>query len=293
MLREAIVEFKVYLLSKNCSTNTLLAYEHDLKVFENYLLEKSLDFREFSARDFEDLIAHLTDFSSSTINRIAAAIKSFYKFLYIYDYIPTNPLEDVQLPHYEKPLPKALTFEEVQRILNCVDTSSHLGFRDRVMLELMYATGMRISEVLSLKTLDVSLENKYVRVVGKGNKERIIPFYSRVGDLLSEYLNSVHSKISKGKPYLFPNYKGDKMSRIGAWKIIKNYASKVGLSHKVHPHVFRHTFATHMLLGGCDIRTLQELLGHSSIITTERYLKVSLSQVYEVYMSAHPLARLE
>ncbi|MEO0139349.1 MAG: site-specific tyrosine recombinase/integron integrase [candidate division WOR-3 bacterium] len=292
MLREVIVEFKVYLLSKNCSLNTLIAYEHDLKVFEDYLNERGINFLEFNERHFEDFIFHLTKFSSSTINRIAAAVKSFYKFLHLYEYLDKNPLEDTPLPQYEKPLPKALSFEEVQKLLNSVDTSTPIGLRDRVMLELMYATGMRISETLSLKVLDVSLENTLVRVVGKGNKERIIPFYKRVRDLLVKYLEEAYPKISKGKPYLFPNYKGDRMSRIGGWKIVKEYATIAGLGYKVHPHVLRHTFATHMLLGGCDIRTLQELLGHSSITTTERYLKVSLSRVYEVYMASHPLAKL-
>ncbi len=292
MLREVIVEFKVYLINKNCSTNTIEAYEHDLSVFESYIRESNLNFLKITPEDFERFVATLGNFSPSTINRTAAAIKSFYKFLYLYDYISRNPLEDVQLPSYEKPLPKALSFEEVQTIFGVIDVTTPLGLRDRVMLELMYATGIRISEVLSLKILDISLENNYIKVLGKGNKERIVPFYNRVKNLMSKYLEGAYPEISKGKPYMFPNYRGDRMSRIGAWKIIKNYAQKAGIAHKVHPHVFRHTFATHMLLGGCDIRTLQELLGHSSISTTERYLKVSLAQVYETYISAHPLAKV-
>jgi integrase/recombinase XerD len=292
MLKEAIVEFKVYLISKNMSPNTIISYEHDLKIFEEYLNSREINFLDFGERDYDDFIASLNGFSPSSINRIASSIKSFYKFLHMADYIKRNPLEEKPLPPNPKPLPKALSYEEIQRLLNAIEAKEEITFRDRVFLEFMYATGLRISEALNLRVLDISLENNFVRVIGKGNKERIVPFYTRVNNLLKEYLEEVHPNLSKGKSYLFPNYRGEKMSRIGGWKIIKGYAKKVGLEYKVHPHVLRHTFATHMLLGGCDIRTLQELLGHSSITTTERYLKVSLGRIYEVYLASHPLAKL-
>ncbi len=292
MLKEAIVEFKVYLISRNLSPNTITSYEHDLKILEEFLSSRGINFLDFGEREYDEFIATLGEFSPSSINRIASSIKSFYKFLYMADYIKRNPLEDKPLPPNPKPLPKALSYEEVQRLLSAVEIKEEISFRDRLFLEFMYATGLRISEALSLKILDLSLENNFVRVVGKGNRERIVPFYTRIKSLLKEYLEEVHPKISRGNPYLFPNYRGERMSRIGGWKIIKGYARKVGLDYKVHPHVLRHTFATHMLLGGCDIRTLQELLGHSSITTTERYLKVSLGRIYEVYLACHPLAKV-
>ncbi|NPA79841.1 MAG: tyrosine-type recombinase/integrase [Thermotogae bacterium] len=294
-MREAIAEFKAYLVMRNSSINTLKAYEHDLNLLEAFLNDRGYDFREFGPKEYDEFINFLINrgLSPSTLQRVAAAIKSFYKFLALYDYLPYNPLEDVSLPSYEKPLPKALSYEEVMAILNAVEVKDELRMRDKVLLELLYATGIRISEALSLNSLDVSVEGRYLRVVGKGNKERIVPFHGRMAKLFEEYLRGAQPKLSRGRPYLFPNSKGGRLSRVGAWKIVKHYAEKVGLSHKVHPHVFRHTFATHMLIGGCDLRTLQELLGHTSVTTTERYLKVFLPQIYEVYITSHPLAKVE
>jgi len=290
-----VAEFKAYLVMKNSSFNTLRAYEHDLALFEEFLKQRDYDYRHFSPKEYDEFLNSLSDrnLSPATVQRIAATVKSFYKFLNLYDYLPYNPLEEVSLPTYEKPLPKALSYEEVVSILNAVEVSDNLRMRDKVLLELLYATGIRISEALSLNVLDVHLRDRYLRVSGKGNKERVVPFHGRMATLLRDYLQKAHRVLSRGKPYLFPNARGGRLSRVGAWKIVKHYASLVGLSHKVHPHVFRHTFATHMLIGGCDLRTLQELLGHTSVTTTERYLKVFLPQIYEVYTNSHPLARLE
>ncbi len=294
-MREVVAEFKAYLVMKNSSVNTLKAYEHDLNLFAEFLERRGYDYLKVGPREYDEFIAELMDrkLSPATVQRIAATVKSFYKFLTLYERLPYNPLEEVPLPAYEKPLPKALSYEEVMAILGAVELSDELRMRDKVLLELLYATGIRISEALSLNVLDVSLEERYLRVVGKGNKERVVPFHGRMARLLNEYLSESHPILSKGKPMLFPNARGGRLSRVGAWKIVKFYAAKVGLSHKVHPHVFRHTFATHMLIGGCDIRTLQELLGHTSVTTTERYLKTFLPQIYEVYLSSHPLARIE
>ncbi len=294
-MREVVAEFKAYLVMKNSSVNTLKAYEHDLNLFAAFLEERGYDYRNFGPKEYDEFLNYLIDkdLSPSTVQRVAATVKSFYKFLTLYERLDRNPLEEVPLPSYEKPLPKALTYEEVMAILGAVEVSDELRMRDKVLLELLYATGIRISEALSLNVLDLSVEDRYVRVVGKGNKERIVPFHSRMAGLLEEYLSGAHPVLSRGRPILFPNAKGGRLSRVGAWKIVKSYAAKVGLSHKVHPHVFRHTFATHMLMGGCDLRTLQELLGHTSVTTTERYLKVFLPQVYEVYLNSHPLAKIE
>lgn len=289
------MEFIAYLVMRNSSTHTLKAYERDLSMFEEFLKERGYDYRRVGAKEYEEFIAHLRerDLAPSTVQRMAAAVKSFYRFLAMYDRLPYNPLENVHLPSSEKPLPKALSYEEVVRILNAVEIRDELRFRDKLLLEMLYATGIRISEALQMSVLDVDVEGRFVRVVGKGKKERIVPFHSRVAELLRDYLRDVQPRIARGNPVLFPNRRGGRLSRVGAWKIVKNYAVKVGLGKKVHPHVFRHTFATHMLLGGCDIRILQELLGHASVATTERYLKVSLARVYDVYMKTHPLARIE
>ncbi len=289
------MEFKAYLVMRNNSANTVKAYEHDLNLFARFLEERGYDYLKFGPKEYDEFLNYLSDrgLSPASVQRVAATVKSFYRFLTLYEHLPYNPLDEVPLPSYEKPLPKALSYEEVMAILGAVEVSDDLRMRDKVLLEMLYATGIRISEALSLNVLDVSVEDRYVRVVGKGNKERVVPFHGRMARLLEEYLKGAQPALSRGKPILFPNSRGGRLSRVGAWKIVKFYAAKVGLPHKVHPHVFRHTFATHMLMGGCDLRTLQELLGHTSVTTTERYLKVFLPQVYEVYLRSHPLAKIE
>ncbi|MEO0202256.1 MAG: site-specific tyrosine recombinase XerD [candidate division WOR-3 bacterium] len=294
-LYKLLEEFIDYLMSeRGYSYHTLDGYKRDLSKFVVFIQVNNYQIENLDVDNLQKFVNYLSNlgFSSSSIERCIAAVRSFLKFLYVYYNINTSALSLLELPKKEEFIPDIMTVEEIELLLKQPDITTEKGLRDRTIMELLYATGMRVSEALSLKVYDINLDERIVRVSGKGYKERFVPFHEIAKEFLYKYLTTARSKFIKNRDsgYLFLNSRGNRLSRIGFWKILKEYAAYIGLEDKVHPHIFRHSFATHMLMNGCDLRVLQEILGHSSISTTQRYTYISISQLKEIHKKYHPRA---
>lgn len=274
------------------SINTRAAYKRDLKLFKEYFEEKSL--YKITRDEIRTYLNYLKEqeYAASTIARKLAAIKSFYKFMVAEKYLVINPAETLEASNKGIKLPKVLSIEEVEKLLNTPDLSSYEGFRDRAMLELLYATGIRVSELTKLDINNLNLVMKYIIVLGKGSKERIVPVGKIAIQFLEKYLKIVRPAFIKdGKPKnncVFLTINGTQMTRQRFWQIIKNYGEIAELGNELTPHTLRHSFATHMLNNGADLRSVQELLGHVSIATTQIYTHLTDKRLREVYAKTHP-----
>ncbi len=290
---EYLKEFLLHLsLVKNYSPNTLLAYEHDLKEFEKFLKERGSSLEEVTPEVVNAYLKGLKEkgYTPFSVARRLSSLKSFFRFLIKEKGFHLEFIEVLESPKLPFRLPKVLSLEEVEKLLSAPDTSTPLGFRDRAMLELLYATGLRVSELVSLKLSNLNLELGLVRVLGKGSKERLVPMGDYALTYMKEYLERIRPQFIKpvSKDYVFLNKRGKPLTRQRFWQIIKEYARKVGLESKVSPHVLRHSFATHLLQGGADLRALQLMLGHSSLNTTQIYTHLDISRLKEVYDKYHP-----
>lgn len=292
-MKELLEEFLVYLASvKNYSHNTLLAYQSDLKDFVEFFGSFSFDEEE----NFEKLRKYLENlkkrYNPFSIARKISSIKSFFKFLELEKGFSTGFLLFLESPKLPFRLPKVLSLDEIEKLLNSPDLNDPLGIRDKAMLEVLYATGLRVSELVSLKLENLNLELGLVRVLGKGSKERLIPMGDYALKFLKIYLESVREKLAneKSKTFVFLGRRGLPLTRQRFWQIIKDYAKKCGLEDKVSPHVIRHSFATHLLQGGADLRALQMMLGHASLSTTQIYTHLDYKKLKEIYEKHHPRA---
>lgn len=302
-MREHIQEFLDYLVAeKNSSSNTVAAYHNDLTQFYEFLVQTAPDGIEsgWSAVTRDTLVNFILflkerEYSSATVARKVAAVRSFCNFLVQTDVIEENPAEELDSPRVKKQLPNVLAPAEVEKLLS---QPARLGttpkaLRDAAMLELLYATGLRVSEAANLTLDDLNLEAGTVRCLGKGNKERIIPLYPGVIETLRAYLERGRPALlgfNREERTLFLNPRGERLTRQGLWLIIKGYAREAGLADRVTPHTLRHSFATHMLNGGAGLREVQQLLGHANISTTQVYTHVTRDRLREVYDQAHPRA---
>lgn len=291
-MEQEIQEFIEYLHNtKNTSLNTEVSYQRDLTKMAAFLemrdITAAADVREFDLLGYVDYMEK-ENFASSTISRSVASMRAFFQYLFSRKKIQQSPAENLKSPKVEKRLPEILSIQEVDNLLKQPDLNTPKGIRDKAMLELLYATGMRVSELIHLETDDVNLTFGYV--VCQENKERIIPIGNVSKDALAVYLEkgrSVFVKDSSEKS-LFTNCSGKAMSRQGFWKMLKGYADEAGISRDITPHTLRHSFAVHMLQNGADIRSVQEMLGHSDISTTQVYLSMNINKMRDVYMKAHP-----
>jgi integrase/recombinase XerD len=290
-------------VEKGYSVNTLIAYRNDLQQFMRFLMEESSGKTAVSSWpgvSRQDLIAFILylknerEYSSATVARKVAAVKSFFHYMLTDRLITEDPSATLDSPKVRKYLPKAITREEVDMLLTApAAIDSARGRRDRAILELLYATGMRVSEVVSLDVGDVDPASGTVRCLGKANKERVIPIYDRAIRAVEEYLERARLQLLK-KPdqkALFLNHRGNRLTRQGLWLIIKRYVEELGIKTPITPHTLRHSFATHLLNGGADLRNVQELLGHANISTTQVYTQVSSDRLRSVYDQAHPRAK--
>lgn len=282
-------------VERGLAANTLDSYGRDLKQYCRYL-EEGL---KISARDASrtTVVAYLLHLqkqgrTTATIARRLAALKSFYQFLVQERLLADDPTADLESPKQQKKLPRVLTVKEVELLLNQPRTLLPSGRRDKAMLEILYATGIRVSELVSLDVDDVNLNLGYVRCVGKGNKERIVPVGSAAIRAVSSYLERAREELlrEEDERALFVNHQGKRLTRQGFWKIIKRYAREAGISKPITPHTLRHSFATHLLENGADLRSVQELLGHADISTTQIYTHVTRGHLKDVYARAHPRA---
>ncbi|GIP32310.1 site-specific tyrosine recombinase XerD [Paenibacillus sp. J2TS4] len=284
-------------VERGLSSNTLEAYERDLSQYIDYLRDTGITSLDgLAPADVQGYLLHLKKKgkASSTLSRTMVSIRSFHRFLLQERTITKDPSAHMESPRQEKKLPKILTFEEVERLLETPQSSTAAGLRDKAMLELLYATGIRVSELISLEVGNVNLGMGFVRCIGKGSKERIIPVGRTATEWLNEYLSTGRPQLLKpaqADSTLFLNRRGTGMTRQGFWKIIKQYAREALITKEITPHTLRHSFATHLLDNGADLRAVQEMLGHSDISTTQIYTHVSRTRMKEVYDRSHPRAK--
>lgn len=290
-----ISEFQVYLSEeKHASKNTMASYLRDLNQFISYLDSKnSKDVNAVVKSDLERYIDWLTKNgkSTATISRSVASLKCFYSYLIIMGRISANPLQYIETIKTVKKLPQILSNHEVERLLEQPDCTDMKGYRDKAMLELLYATGIRVSELISLDREDINLSTGLICCRGN-EKERMIPLYPAAIKALTEYINLVRHQMLAfpSESALFVNMSGERMSRQGFWKIIKHYQEKAQIEKEITPHTLRHSFAAHLLENGADLRSLQEMLGHADISSTQVYTQLVKKQLKDVYNKSHPRA---
>lgn len=288
-----IREFIAYLHNtKRTSGNTEISYQRDLKKMAAFLDGRGIrEITQIREMDLESYLDYMEreKFASSTISRSAASMRAFFQYLFKERRIPKDPADNLKPPRVEKKAPEILTIQEVDSLLAQPDLTTAKGLRDKAMLELLYATGMRVSELIHLQMNDVNLQFGYVACHENG-KERIIPIGSVSRDALQKYTESARETFVKEstEKALFTNCSGKAMSRQGFWKVLKGYADEAGIRRDITPHTLRHSFAVHMLQNGADIKSVQEMLGHSDISTTQVYLSMNMSKMRDVYMKAHP-----
>ncbi|MGB9715970.1 MAG: site-specific tyrosine recombinase XerD [Thermodesulfovibrionales bacterium] len=293
---ELLNNFLTFLsVEKGLSRNTIESYSMDLKKFHNFLLLNKKDFVSFNRSDIVDFIETLRKegYSISSICRFISSIKGFCKYLIIEDIIKEDPSENIHAPKKWERIPKSLTVSEIKSFLENngdKDTERPVTVRNTVMLELLYSSGLRVSELVSLKLEDINLESGFIRVIGKGSKERVVPINMRAIEKLRNYIKKERLEILKKResPYLFITGRGRPMTRQRFWQAIKTQGKKKGI--ELSPHTLRHSFATHLLEGGADLRSVQKMLGHSDISTTQIYTKVTTDRLKKVYTKYHPRA---
>ena len=287
-------QFLHYLIvEKGLSKNTIEAYSHGLSRFLNHLREKGVqevqEINKFHVRGFL-LALRKKNLSAKTTVRNLVAIRTFFRFLVQEGILEANPVENLESPKVAKTLPQILTLREIEQILEQPNLQTPLGKRDRAMLEMIYATGMRVSELTQLPIHQVNLEGGYVLLYGKGSKERIVPLGSEAMKWVTLYLKESRGILTKGKesPFLFINRSGKAMSRQRLWKNLKDYARKAGLRKRITPHLFRHSFASHLLERGADLRSVQMMLGHVDISSTQIYTHVTGERLKKIHQRYHP-----
>lgn len=296
-MQDLIGDFINYLaVERGLASNTLESYGRDLRQYYEYLQTKGklTSLREASRANVISYLLQMEKVGKSpaTIARRLAALKSFYQFLVRESLVERDPTANLESPKLDRKPPKVLSVREVETLLRQPKTGTVNGLRDKAMLEVLYATGIRVSELVSLAVPDVNLELRYVRCLGKGSKERLVPLGTIACQAVTEYLARGRPKIVKdpGERSLFVNHHGRRMTRQGFWKIIKKYASEAGIKKSITPHTLRHSFATHLLENGADVRAVQEMLGHADIATTQVYAHVSRGRLRDVYKNSHPRA---
>lgn len=277
---------------KNASYNTQISYERDLKKLKVYLEKQGIiKVQEVSETSLNSYILFLEKEgkAASTVSRYIASFKGFFEYCLKHGVIGQDPAERLKPPKVEKKFPQILTISETQKLMDGPDVQSDKGIRDRAMLELLYATGIRVSELISLKTEDMNLSMEYL-VCHEKAKDRIIPFGSAAKDALIMYLDKTRAHMvgESDSEYLFVNCSGKPMSRQGFWKLIKYYADKAGIEKEITPHTFRHSFAAHLLENGADVQSVQKMMGHADVSTTQMYVEMQAGNVRDVYKRFHP-----
>lgn len=295
---------KLYLrfvkVEKGLAENSVLSYKNDLDRYLRFI-SNDLQINQLGGIT----IAHIENFlmellsmelSISTIARNISSIRSFHEFIVVEKLADANPAELVELPKKAKKLPEVLTAVEVEQIIDSADRTISVGVRDAAILETMYASGMRVSELTDLEMGDLYFEIGFIKVIGKGNKERLVPMGELAQKAVEHYVENARNDFlnnkrpEKSKNRVFINQRGGPLTRMSIWNIVNKYAEKAGIKKNVYPHIFRHSFATHLLEGGADLRAVQEMLGHSSIITTEIYTHVDRSLLHQIHKEFHPRA---
>jgi integrase/recombinase XerD len=291
---EILNNFQNSLIAGGDELSTIRAYHYDLKQLAEHLKRQSKELIAVTIQDLREFVHTLFDMglSPASINRKISGIKTFYRFLLSSKVISANPAVELELLKVHRKLPAVLSVDEVSAILESADQKTPLGLRDRVCLEILYSSGLRISELLSMKINDLKMSENMVSIIGKGNKQRLVPFGNQARRAIEAYLDMARCVLLKKKSssFLILNARGGKLSRMGFSKILRKYLIASGIKKKVTAHTFRHSFATHLLEGGADLRAVQELLGHADISTTQIYTHVDREYLKEVHRLCHPRA---
>lgn len=292
-MEKEIKAFIAYLHNvKNTSTNTEMSYKRDLEKVQHFMAERGIqEITAISEQDLEDYVKYLEDnkFAAATVSRNIASLKAFYHYMVQEGIVPEDISESLKAPKIEKKIPEIMSPEEVVRLLEQPSGDSPKEVRDKAMLELLYATGIRVTELITLKVSDVNMSMSFILCRDR-NKERVIPFGTAAKNALARYLDGTRDEMleNKASDVLFANCSGQPMSRQGFWKLIKYYAKKADIKADITPHTLRHSFAAHLVENGADLRSVQEMLGHSDISTTQIYANLNHSHIREVYAKAHP-----
>jgi integrase/recombinase XerD len=291
IMNERIREYIDYLkIEKRQSPNTVVAYRRDMVCFASYFSKDKLE--TVTTRDIRSFLLKLREdgLAPSTVARYLSSIKSFYGYLFSENLIPKNPAEILESPRPWRKLPDVMSITEVDTLLAAPDTGTHIGLRDHAMLELLYATGLRVSELIAVKGSDMNLKAGYLRSLGKGAKERVVPLGDTAREAVNLYKLKGRPALLNGRSSaeLFVSRRGRRMTRQGFWKILRQYTVKVGIRTLVSPHTLRHAFATHLLERGADLRSVQQMLGHSDISTTQIYTHILQERMREVHDQYHP-----
>ncbi|XMB87324.1 site-specific tyrosine recombinase XerD [Mycoplasmatota bacterium WC44] len=299
-MQRYINQFKYYLrVERGYSSNTLNSYVNDCSMYVNYLekthkIKRPEDINKDHIQGFikNEKRKHS---QASTISRKLSAIKSFHKYMLLEKYVREDVSNTIETPKIEKKLPTVLSFEEVELLMDNLPSISAVDIRNKTMMEVLYATGIRVSELVNLNIEDIHLNMGFIHVRGKGNKERIVPIGEIAENTLREYIINSRTILNKknSNEALFLNYQGNRISRQSFWKFITKYADSIGLEKEISPHKLRHSFATHLLENGVDLRVVQELLGHEDISTTQIYTHINKKHLKDVYNKAHPRANKE
>jgi integrase/recombinase XerD len=297
---DLVLDFLSYLeFERGLSRNTLEAYRGDLLQLGRFLEEHHLSALDAGPADIGDFLTQLATgdddhrpVSAATIHRKSACLRSFYRHLRREGLRESDPTATLSAPRRSRKLPQVLTRGEVEKLLSQPRGTDPSALRDRALLELMYASGLRASEAIGLEVEDVDLDERLLRARGKGSKERIVPIGQAALRALTAYLERGRPKLVKNRPelHLFVNFRGGQLTRQGLYKIVRRHALSAGLADRMSPHTLRHTFATHLLAGGCDLRSVQEMLGHADVSTTQLYTHLSSERLKDVYFKAHPRA---
>ena len=282
-----IEEFTIDLeYARNYSKNTISSYNSDLLIFNEFIKK---DLNKVNSQDIRSFIKYLSGKKEKTLARYMTTLRMFYDFMIKKKYIIENPMDGISSPKLSKSLPDVLTIDEVDRLLS-FELKTDYDFRDKCILEMLYSTGLRISELVSLKLENINLDESLIKVMGKGSKERIVPFNETTREYLNKYIKEIRPKMLKQTQtdYLYLNNHGKNLSRQAIFKMIKKRTINAGIKKEISPHTLRHSFATHLLAGGADIRFIQELLGHESISTTEIYTHIAQENLKEIYDDLNP-----
>lgn len=289
-----ITEFVSYLkIEKGLSPNSIIAYKNDTDKLKNYCEDNKLSAKQVQYEHLKNFVAELYDLGLSARSqaRIISGIKQFFAYLLLENLITADPSELLEQPKIGRKLPEVMTIEEIDSLINANDLQKNEGYRNRAILEVLYSCGLRVTELVELKFSDLFYDEGFIRVIGKGNKERLVPLSKNVEKEIELYAKKMRSKlkIKKGNEnFVFLNRRGSKLSRVMVFLIIKDLAKKVDLKKSISPHTFRHSFATHLIEGGANLRAIQEMLGHETIITTEIYTHLDQRFLKDAILSYHP-----